>query len=146
MSDLNLASFAELLPDFPDLTPLVWAAAGAVGLFGASLLLLLPFTLVAGPVGENARHVFRDVLGVFHHLLEVLTSWRGPAGEQATSVPGRHLAAGRADAPGRMDDARHRGCAEHLRYPDTGRLPVVVALVRVSPAAPCGCTPASRRR
>jgi hypothetical protein len=78
VSDLNLSSFADLLPDFPDLTPLVWAAAGAIGLFGASLLLLLPFTLAAGPVGQNARQVFRDVLGVFHHLLEVLTSWRGP--------------------------------------------------------------------
>jgi hypothetical protein len=46
-------------------------------LFGASLLLLLPFTLASGPVGENARQVFRDVLGVFHHLLEVIPSWRG---------------------------------------------------------------------
>ncbi|MBG0564887.1 hypothetical protein [Actinoplanes aureus] len=77
MSEENLSPFVDLLPDFPDFTPLVWAGAGVVGLFGVYLLLLLPFTLVAGPVGDNARQVLRDLLGVFHHLLEVVKSWLG---------------------------------------------------------------------
>jgi hypothetical protein len=75
LSEVNLSSFVDLLPDFPDFTPLVWASAGVVGLFGACLLLLLPFTLAAGPVGDNARQVLRDLLSVFHHLLEVVKSW-----------------------------------------------------------------------
>ncbi|WIM99961.1 hypothetical protein ACTOB_003632 [Actinoplanes oblitus] len=46
-------------------------------MFGVCLLLLLPFTLVSGPIGDNARQGFRDLLGVFHHLLTVVRAWLG---------------------------------------------------------------------
>ena len=77
LSSLDLSSLADLLPELPDLTPLVWAAAGVIALFAIAVLLLLPFALAPGQVGVNARHVLSLLLGVFHHLIEVCQARRG---------------------------------------------------------------------
>jgi len=41
------------------------------------LPLLLPFTLMKGDVGENARLVLRGLLGLFHALLDCLAMYLG---------------------------------------------------------------------
>lgn len=80
MNDYNLPSvsepalpFAELL----DLTPLLWVGGCVLGAFTFYVLLLLPFCLARGEIGENARAVLRDLLGLFHALIEIFKIRRG---------------------------------------------------------------------
>lgn len=75
MSDLNLTSPADLLP--ADLGPLLWIAGGVAAAFTLYILLLLPFALAPGKVGEKARAILKDLFELFHHALEAVADRRG---------------------------------------------------------------------
>jgi hypothetical protein len=73
---LDLSTIVDLVAGE---TPILWVGALGVVIVGAIfaaftfyLLLLLPFTLASGEIGANARAVFRDLLRLFHNLLDVV--------------------------------------------------------------------------
>jgi hypothetical protein len=76
-SPLTVPEPAFPLADLFDLTPLLWAGGCVLGAFTFYVLLLLPFCLARGEIGENARAVLRDLLGLFHALIEAVTARRG---------------------------------------------------------------------
>jgi hypothetical protein len=70
-----LDRYLPSLPDLFDPTPLVWI----VGAFTVYVLLLLPFALLKGEVGKNARAILKDLFALFHALLDIFKGRGGSA-------------------------------------------------------------------
>lgn len=81
MHDLDPSSVFDQLPNAE---PLIWVGGLAVAIggviaaaFAIYVLLLLPFALAKGEIGQNARTVLRDLLDLFHNLIDCLRHRRG---------------------------------------------------------------------
>jgi hypothetical protein len=65
-----LDRYLPQLSDLIDLSPLAGAGVVLIGPFVLAVLLLIPFALARGEVGNNARLLLRQLFALLHALID----------------------------------------------------------------------------